>query len=79
MCNSKDEWCIENDLAAQKELAYIQAAKQQSAEVTHIHDLTSALKACLKLLHEHSPEIYGIGEHAIVQHSMELIKRSNSF
>ena len=80
MCNKdQDQWCIENDFAAQNELNAIRAAREKSAEVEHIHQLTNALKACLKLLNEKTPELYGIGNHAIVRQSMELIKKSNCF
>jgi hypothetical protein len=77
--DNRDSWCIENDLVAQQEMAAIHAAKEASAELEHIHQLTSALKACLKLLNEKYPEVYGIGNHAIIEHSMALIKRSECF
>lgn len=64
---------------AQNELSAIHEAKVKSAEIEHIHQLTNALKACLKLLNEISPEIYGTGNNTLVLHSMELIKHSNSF
>ena len=80
MCNKdRDSWCIENDFAAQNELNAIHEAREKSAEVEHIHQLTNALKACLKLLNEKTPEPYGIGNHAIVRQSMDLIKKSNCF
>lgn len=72
-----DGWCIENDFAAQRELAAEQEARIKSAEVDHIQQLTSALKCCLGLLNRHAPEI--TANSTMCAHSMDLIKRSNLF
>ena len=77
MSNHQSDYCIENDLPAQQEMAAIHEAKEKSAEVTHIQELTSALKCCLGLLNRLDPE--NTRNNKVVIKSMALIKKSNCF
>lgn len=48
----REQWCIENDFAAQRELA----AREEARENELVRKMTEALRDCLKIMKEKAPE-----------------------